>query len=360
MILFLPPKLRKIIERHEPLVWFINLIVVLVIMFIVHVFVYKWVEGVNWEESLWVTWATFSTVGYGDFSAQSTFGRFTSILLGTVGIAVLGTLFAATFEVMQYRKNQRRFGFMSNPIKNGYVIFHFPGEKTLRMFLREIYAIEGDVGVCIVDESIDELPPVIAQEYGKQVHFIRGSSLDKETYEKANLAGNKTVIVFPKDPSSGDTDGNTNTVVKLVLSFVGESTRVLYLLVDPKNGWMFDKRAIPVMQDLEILAIVQECQDSGTALMVERLLHNTRGANPKSVKPKQIVGFTWQKFQKAMITKNIRANPLALIRNGEPESCPDFDTKIQENDTILIAAYDDCDWEEIERKLITTIDLSNQ
>ncbi len=351
MMLFLPAKLKKVIERHEPLVWLYNLLIIFFFMFILHLFVYKWVEGVAWEEALWVTWATFSTVGYGDFSAQTTVGRFTSIILGTMGIAVLGTLFAATFEAMQYRKNQRRFGFMSNPIKNGYVIFHLPGEKTLGMFLREIYAVEGDVGVCVVDDSTDELPRSIVQEYGSRVHFIRGSSLDKETYEKANLANNKTVLVFPKDPSSGESDGITNTVVKLILSFVKEDTRVLYILVDQKNGWMFDKRAIAILQDMEILAIVQECQDSGTALMVERLLHNTLGANPKSVIPNKIIGYTWKEFQLAMITTNIHANPLALIHNGEPESCPEPETVIQKGDTVLIAAYDGFNWAEIEGRL---------
>ena len=126
----------------------------------------------------------------------------------------------------------------------------------------------------------------------------------------------------------------------------------MYILVDQKNGWMFDKRAIPVLQDLEILAIVQECQDSGTALMIERLLQNTMGANPKSVIPKKIIGQTWQEFQLAMANAKLRANPLALIREGVPESCPEPETVIQDGDTVLIAAYDDFDWAEIEGKLM--------
>lgn len=351
-LLFLPEKIRKKIQQNEPLVWLINLSAILIALFCLHVFAYKLVEKATWEEALWVTWATFSTVGYGDFSASSFLGRLVSVSFGTIGIAVLGTLFAAILEAINHRKNQRRFGFMSNPNRDGYVIFHFPGEKTLRMFLREVYAVEGEVGVCIVDESIESLPPGIVYEYGKKLHFIRGSTLDKETYEKANISSNKAIVVFPKDPSSGDTDGNTNTVVKLVLSFVEKNTRVLYLLVDQKNGWMFDKRAVPILQDLEILAIVQECQDRGAAMMIERLLLNTQGANPQSVTPKLIVGMSWHEMQQRLGTIGSRANPLALIRNGDPELCPDPKTIISENDTILIAAYDDYNWAEVEKELI--------
>ena len=85
---------------------------------------------------------------------------------------------------------------MDNPFKNGYIIFHFPGENTLRLFLRELYVVEGKVGVCVIDESMEQLPTGIVQEFGRKVHFIRGSSLDKITYERAKIEKNKAVIYF--------------------------------------------------------------------------------------------------------------------------------------------------------------------
>ena len=161
------------------------------------------------------------------------------------------------------------------------------------------------------------------------------------------------MIIFPKDPTSSDSDGTTNTVVKLVLSFVAEKTRVLYILVDQKNAWMFDKRAVSVSQDLEILAIVQECQDQGTAIMIERLLMNTKGANPRSVVPQKIIGYTWQQLQLGLAQREIHANPLALIHDGEPDSCPNPRTTIQDGDRILIAAHADEDWGKIEAQLVS-------
>ncbi len=350
--LFLPRRIRQKIEQNQPIVWLINLLFVFVIFFFIHLVLYKIIEeSASWEDALWVTWATFSTVGYGDISAKSTIGRLVSVLFGTIGIAILGTLFAAVFEAMQFKKDQRRFGFMDNPIKNGYILFHFPGESTLRLFLREIYAVEGKSDVCVIDESIEHLPSGIVQEFGKRVHFIRGSSLDEKTYQKANIAKNKAVIVFPKDSGSGESDGITNTVVKLIFSFAGDTTRVLFILVDERNAWMFDKRAISISQDLEVFALVQECQDVGSAVMIEKLLLNTEGANPNSVVPDKIVGLTWQQFQITLAKSGIRANPLALIQNGEPETCPDPKTTIQKGDRLLIAAHGDCDWKKMEKTL---------
>lgn len=349
---FLPQRLRKKIEQNQPIVWMINLILIFVVLSLVHFILYRFIENATWEESLWVTWATFSTVGYGDFSAGTSLGRINSIIFGTIGIALLGTLFATVFETIQHKKDKRRFGFMGNPIKNGYIVFHFPGESTLRLFLREIYAVEGGVGVCLIDEVLEQLPTSITQEFGKKIHFIRGSSLDKNTYERANIEKNKAVIVFPKDPTSSASDGITNTVVKLLFSFVDEKTRVLYILVDEKNAWMFDKRAISISQDLEIFAIVQECQDKGSAVMIEKLLLNTEGANPRSVKPEKTIGFTWQQFQLAIAQKGICINPLALIHDDAPETCPTPETKILEGDRILIAAHNGYDWSKIEKQII--------
>lgn len=241
---------------------------------------------------------------------------------------------------------------MDNPIKNGYIIFHFPGESSLRLFLREVTAVEGNVGVCVIDESIERLPAAITQEFGKKVHFIRGSSLDQETYRRANLAENKAVIVFPKDPGSSESDGITNTVVKLVLSFVGDNTRVLYVLVDERNGWMFDQKAIAISQAMEIFAIVQECQDAGSAVMIGKLLLNTAGANPRTFHPHKSIGLTWQEFQIAVARSGALANPLALIHDGEPESCPEPVTKIQPGDRIVIAAHEDLDLNKLEEQIL--------
>ncbi len=101
--LFLPQRLRKKIEQNQPIVWLINLAFIFVLLFFVHFVLYKFIESSTWIDALWVTWATFSTVGYGDISAESVFGRISSVIFGTMGIDLLGTLFASVFEAMQHK-----------------------------------------------------------------------------------------------------------------------------------------------------------------------------------------------------------------------------------------------------------------
>ena len=86
--------------------------------------------------------------------------------------------------------------------------------------------------------------------------------------------------------------------------------------------------------------------------MIGKLLLNTEGANPRSVIPKKSVGLSWQQFQIAIAKSGLRANPLALIHNGEPETCPQPDTKIEGTDRILIAVYDTEEWDNLEEKIV--------
>ena len=111
------------------------------------------------------------------------------------------------------------------------------------------------------------------------------------------------MIIFPRDPTVAESDGATKTIVNLLEDFVEKKTRIIHILVDPDNQWMFkNTRSISILESFELWAIIQECQDPYSAQIVENLLMNTRSANPKTITPKGIIGWTWGEFmQKAII-----------------------------------------------------------
>ncbi len=351
----LPKRIRKKIVSQRPVVWLLNIIFLLSIFFTLHFILFKIAEKVTWLESLWQTWQTFTTVGYGNHPAATLNGMLVTIFTSTVGIALLGILFSAIVELNLWNKERRKFGFMKNKAKHGYIVINFPGESTFFDLINEIRFIEEDVPICVVDGRIKELPQTI--EILKNVHFVTGSIYDKETYNSANIKQNKTIIVFPVEPYKSDSDGTTRTIVEAVTRFVGESTRVLHVLVDPRNSWMFDNSSsTQVLENLEVFALVQECQDVHSSKIIENLLSNRTGANPKTVHPEKIIGWTWEEFLVCSLTasKNLdlHVNPFAIVKDGEPNSCPAFDQVIEKSDLISMITHKPISWTVFENELV--------
>lgn len=59
------------------------------------------------ENALWFTFVTFSTVGYGDLSPQSAFGRLASIAVGASGIAITTIFGGIVTQLMKQSREER-------------------------------------------------------------------------------------------------------------------------------------------------------------------------------------------------------------------------------------------------------------
>jgi voltage-gated potassium channel len=279
----------------------------------------------NIPTSMWWGMSTLTTVGYGDIVPITVWGKALAMLISLIGIAMfalpVGILGAGFVEEREEVETRRRTGQMDNPHTNGYVLFNYPGSASFEAFIEEIRHIENDVPICIVDDTLDELPQSATNH--TNVHFIRGSTLDRGIYDRARLRDNNVVIVFPTEPSVPESDGTTRTVVDLVSKYVGDETRILHVLVSTDNAWMFDDiNSAAVMEYLQVLALVQECQDMHSSVIVQHLLLNTAGGNPHTVSPHGTVGWSWAEFSRycmeaAEQTGN-RVNPLAMVKPDGP------------------------------------------
>jgi voltage-gated potassium channel Kch len=319
------------------------LLTLLSLLFLVHWGLFFWAEsrstdGCTWEEALWQTWQTFTTVGYGNRPAGTTLGRWVTMLFSTAGIAVLGTVFAAVFDLHLYLKDLRRAGLIENPLDDFYCLIHYPGEEDLRTFLEELRNEEPKASVCLIDESLEALPPAI--EPMKPIHFIRGSAIDRAVLDRSRVERARVVIVFPPEGSSSGADAMTKTIISVLSNRVDlEKTRLMHVLQSADNAWMFkNEPSTAVFKKLDILAVVQECHDPYSAQIAERMLRNSQGANIQTVPAMAAKGLTWGEFNQSLFrsdrAQQQRINPLALIRNGEVNTCPDTNETIQEGDWI--------------------------
>ena len=346
-------KIRHKDNFPQAIINLIEFLIYLIIVSILFTIGLKFSENMSWNEALWQVWQTSTTIGYGNQPAQTMVGRTITMIFGLLAVAILGVVVSSSVDLKILLSEKRRLGMSKNPHKNGYIIFNYPGEN-ISLFIKEIISREPNVGICIVDSRLEQLPCSITSLY-KNLHFIKGYTHEKSTYERAAIKENKKIVIFPTDITSPESDLSTSRLVDLVLRFVGEKTSVIYHLIDPRNKWMFNDKAIDILQNLEMLATVQECQDAHSSTIIQRILMNTQGANTQTVQPKIIIGYTWGEF----VTKsfnlskklNISFNPLAIIHKNEIDACPNF-SKVIEKDTLLsIIAHNHFDWNAFEKEL---------
>jgi voltage-gated potassium channel len=353
--IFFSRSLRGHVTQMPPLLNLRKLVLWLLLFVFLHWMAMWKFESLDLFNSLWLTMITFATIGYGDVYAKTVLGKLATMIIGVGGgIALLAALFSAFFEAKQFIRDLRRNGRMDNKFKKFYVIFNFPGEGVLTDFISEILVVEKDAKFCVVDGRIECLPDSLSAR--ADVIFVKGPTIQKDTYERAKVKEASKIIIFPTVPGSSDSDAITKTIVELVSGFVNESIGIIHILVDHRNGWMFEKtRSVQISETLEINVLIQECQDPFSAIIFQQLFLNSAGANPHTVKPTKVVGWKWSKFIRKMMDYSenggCRLNVLSLVENGVPDSCPRADATIGSNCFISIIAFNDFVWEEVEAKI---------
>lgn len=351
IILFLPHNLKLKIRGYPPVKLLINLIVFVIFISIIFSAAIVIVEKVSILDAVYLVWQTASTVGYGVSTPESALGIILTMFLGTIAFGVLGTLIAAIVEVCKYFSDRRRLGMSKNPHEDGYIFFNLPSVEKFLTLVKELREIEPNVGICVVDNQVEELPPVIS--ILNNIHFMNDKALQRN-YERMGVRENKAIVIFPSNFSDSDSDGETWAISEHLLKYK-KDVKIVAFLLDPENSYMFDKRVKLIWENVSILSVVQELQDAGTAEIIQNLLCNTVGANPQTVIPKRIIGWTWQEFCYACLfvseELNVLVNPFAIIHANETKTCPPFRQQIQERDTISIIAYPGFNWEEFENAL---------
>lgn len=315
------------------------------------------VEGhMGFMDALWQTWQTLTTVGYGDGPPKDTVTRLGVIVASLAGIAFLGATFTAALDVREYRRQRRRTGMEENPHREGYVVVQYPGIRRLQDLIREVRIREQHVPFCIVDAGLEELPLELTQD-PRKIHFVRGRLLEKETYERAQVAHAKAIIVFAPQSPTPESDAVTASIVRIIESQVSNRTRLMHMMVDNSNAHLFDGlRSIPISRSLEVLAAVQEMRDAFSAVVAEDILSNDRGADLTTVRPTQLEGWTWGEFVTALAVfahkSKVNITPLAIIEHDQVETCPDVEREIRRSMLLsLVTRESNLDWPSIERQL---------
>jgi voltage-gated potassium channel len=165
----------------------------------------RFIEGLSWADALWLTLTTVTTVGYGDFSAQTWLGRAaTVILLYAAGIAVLAQVAALYFEFRQDRRQRILKGEWSWNMEDHIVLINSPKEGAERYFgqlvsqLRRSALPAGQKPILIVSSKLQN--GITDGLRAMDVAHVSADSADQQAAQHCSLDKAAIIVVLCHDP----------------------------------------------------------------------------------------------------------------------------------------------------------------
>jgi voltage-gated potassium channel len=158
-------------------------------------------------DGIWWAIITTSTVGYGDFVPQSMVGKVTGIILILLGAGFLSTYFVTLAAATVTRQNAYLEGKVAFK-KDHHLIVIGWNERSREII--ESLCRKTTEDVVLIDYSLERNPLTNAH-----VHFIQGRPNQDATLLKANIAGEKKVIITA-DQNMDELQADMNTILTLL------------------------------------------------------------------------------------------------------------------------------------------------
>lgn len=147
---------------------------------------FHFIENQDWTVSLYWTFVTIGTVGYGDYSPKTPLGMYFTITLLVLGIGTFAVAIESIVELIT-KKQQFKFMGLVNVKRSRHIVVCGWTESTVEC----IKEIGGGNEVFVLDEN----ETVRKRALKNGVNFVHGDPTRISDLKKANVNGAKAVIV---------------------------------------------------------------------------------------------------------------------------------------------------------------------
>ncbi|MAZ80560.1 MAG: hypothetical protein CMP18_02115 [Rickettsiales bacterium] len=186
-------------------------LIILVLILILHSFAMVHFEEMAFRDALWLSLTSVTTVGYGDFSAQTNWGRLSTIcLLYIIGIAILAQAATTYFDYKIEYRNRIQYGKLNWKMKNHIVFVNCPKETAENFFyqaitgLRKSFAAFSNLPVAIVSDSFNHGIPSRLQKL--DVVYVNHKNLNDEAIKASCLLHAKIVVILSRNRFDSNSD----------------------------------------------------------------------------------------------------------------------------------------------------------
>ena len=190
------------------------------------------------KNSFWWAIVTITTVGYGDYSPETTYGRALAVILMLSGIGLVSTVTGSISSIFTTRKIMEGRG-LSMIESNDHIVvcgWNDNVEHLLACMSQITTQTNKDI-ILINDLSEDQLNSILAKFPNLNIKFVRGDYTNESTLSLASIKQASSVIVISDDSIPEDDDKTILTTLTIknlypqlkVVAYVTERTKIPYL-----------------------------------------------------------------------------------------------------------------------------------
>ncbi len=201
----------------------IQLLLLLVALAVVNSLAMIVFEGLSFYDAVWLTLTTITTVGYGDFSAQTVMGRLVTILLlFFLGIFLLAQIVGEWIDFRIARQERMRKGLWRWDMKDHIVIINTPevnGVRYLRILVQQIRSTPQleDYPIEILSANFSDGLPSDISEMGVVLHH--GSPEGRTDLADVDVDTAKFIVLMAVNTSDYRSDSLTLDILDQIKRF---------------------------------------------------------------------------------------------------------------------------------------------
>lgn len=275
----------------------------------------------------WYYVVTSTTIGYGDYTPVTLFGRLVGLYIMIVGIALLAGIIGKIGSVAITYSEKRRKGMAQLAIADHIVVIGRDSSRTMDL-LRNLVAGGHSNLVLVSDHAENPLSSSLAG-------FVAGSIDNTEVQEHACLSAASVIIVIPDD------DLSAVGQAVAINSATTDKTRVVVFFQNKVNAQRFASHCPPRVRcvtSVDMAVMVQEAEDPGAADFVSRLLDNAVSETfARWTLPSDVKELPYHELVSHLVRQSVTVLGL-YDEEGTVAICPDPDTLVSAGDCIAIAS----------------------
>ncbi|WP_318661394.1 ion channel [Treponema sp.] len=294
---------------------FIIFVILTIIMLVIFVSERKTNSHINTLfDAIWYTIVTITTVGYGDITPESVFGRISAITLLVVGVAIFGALSGKFASFLLDRQQKKDRGLLKmTKMKNHFLICGWKPnfEKILEGVLAANPEISAENIVLLNNAALSEIEVIQSKEKFKSINYLRGDFTDEQTLIKAQIKTAERVLILADASENYSTLEIDSRTVLAVITIKNLNPKIY--CVAEINDSKFEKHLslahcdeIILTKDYEQNLLVQASSGKGMSHILRELIsEDTESGIVLASIPDKFVGVTYGEYRRSLKTKDI-------------------------------------------------------